>query len=86
MPYLMVCNHDDALGKVELDSPVGCGFDLPCDRRISADTDHRGSPDLGHDGGGEGKGTLGHGHIGVVPVPVDEIQRRSNDLGDIDTA
>lgn len=83
-PYLVIRDHDDALGKVKLDKPVGHLPDLPGDRLVSADAYRRGTPPLGHGDHEQGEGLLGEGHVGVVQLAVDEVEGRADQLGDED--
>lgn len=45
---LMICDHDDAVGKVELDTAVGGAPDLSSNGVVATDAYGGGTPDLGH--------------------------------------
>lgn len=82
--YLVVCYHDHTIRKVELDTSVCRTGDLPSNRGISANTDSRRAPDLGHCNNQEAKRFFGQGHVGVVEVAVDPVEWRTDELGNID--
>lgn len=82
----MVCNQDQALGKVKLNSAIWHLLDLASHRLVAADTNRGSPPDPGHNNNDEGKRPLRHGHVGVVHVLVDKVQRRANELRDAEAA
>lgn len=70
--------------KVKLDTARCCRLDLTGNRRITTDPHRRGAPDMGHDRGGEGEILLGHGHPRIVPLAIEKIEGRPEELGYVD--
>lgn len=82
----MVCDHDHALGERTLDSSIRCNAELTSHRRIPAYPYQTGSPPVGDGGCEQAKRLLRQGHVGIVEVAVEPVQRRSEKLGKMDTA
>lgn len=82
----MVCNHDHSLRKVKLDAAIGCFVNLAGDRVVAADANRGWPPDLGHCCYQEPKGLFCEGHVCVVKVAVDPVERSAEELGDVDAA
>lgn len=81
---LMICNHDDAVGKVELDTAVLGAPDLASNGVVATDAYGGGAPDFGHGDDEETKGFFCQSHVGVVEFAVDPIQGRADELRDVD--
>lgn len=79
--YLMVRDQDHPLWEVELDKPILRPANLPRHRLIPTDAHRRWSPNIGHEARCQSKVFLRHGHVGVVPLLVDKIERRAYHLG-----
>jgi hypothetical protein len=85
-PYLVVRDQDEPLRESKLNPAILGRANLPGNSGVAADPDGRRPPDMGHNGRGDGEGALGHGHVGVVPLPVEEVERRADELGEKDAA
>lgn len=81
---LMICNHDDTVRKVELDTAVRSAPDLASNGVVTTDAYGGGTPDFGHGDDEETKGFLCQSHVGVVEFAVDPIQGRADELRDVD--
>lgn len=76
----MIRNHDQTLRKRSLYPTVGCDTELTGHRCISADPDLGRRPPVGHGRGEEAKGLFREGHVGIVKVAVDKVQRGTEEL------
>lgn len=81
---LMIRNHDQSLRKSRLESAILRLHQLPADGGVAADPDDGWGEPLCHGHDEETKPLLGHGHVGVVVVFADDIERRAEDLGSVD--
>ena len=78
--YLVIRNQNNSLGKVKFDETIVRRPNLPSNTLVAADPHRRRSPDIRHEASYQGKVPLRHGHVGIVPFPVDKVQRQSNHL------
>lgn len=80
----MVGDEDEPLRKIAEQIPIHRLQQLSSHTLVSADFYHRWSPELGQGDGEEAKGLLGKCNPGIVPIFVDEIERRAQSLKGID--
>lgn len=69
----MVGDHDETLGKVALDSAIGCLGDLIPNAAVTGDADYGGTPPLGYRRYEDAKVFFCSRHVPVVSRPVYEI-------------
>jgi len=82
--YLMVCDHDNALREGELNKTIFCFSDLIGHGGIAADANGRGTPPMGHCSDEQAKGPLSEGHVGIVEVAIDPVERGTDELSRMD--
>ena len=78
--YLMIGNENNPLGKVKLDTAILELVNLSRHRVIPADSHRDRPPELRHDRRRDREISLRHGHVGIVPLAIDPVQRRSGEL------
>lgn len=81
----MVRNHNHTLGKSALDPTVRGQAKLTGNGGIAAYSYNRRRPPLRHGGDQQAKRGLCQGHIGIVKVAVEVIERSAEDLGNVYT-
>lgn len=81
---LVVRDHNDALGKGEMYAAVPSALDLAGDRVIAAYAYGGGAPDLGHGGYQKAEGLLREGHVCVIDIAADYVERCADKLGNVD--
>ena len=82
--YLVVRNQHESLWKPELDSAVRGGHDLARNTFVAADSNDGRSPNIRHNGGRDRKRVFRHGHVRIIPFAIHEVERRSDQLCDMD--
>lgn len=82
-PYLMICDHDQTLWESALYPTVRGQTELASHRGITANPDRGGCPPVSHGGRKQPKRLFGQGHVGIVEVAVDPVERRSEELRDV---
>ena len=76
----MIRHHHQPIGKVAFQAAVRHLDQLILHALVSADPDNSGRPPLSHGGDEDSKRLLGKGHIAVVVLWHDHLQRRSDKL------
>ena len=82
LKYLMIGDQDNAILKLAFDSPIRQHSYLVLHSVVAGDVDDGRRPPLCHGQYKERHALLGGGHVAVVIVFLDQVERRSNVLRD----